>query len=68
MKYATDEEINTALESVSKNTEDCGSLTVLTTIKLLKEIRDLLKTPAGPWNKVYKTPTGNPQDIIGGDK
>ena len=67
MKYTTDEEINEALNAITKNTENCGELTVITTIKLLKEIRDLLQTPSGPWNKVHKTPTGNPNDIIGGN-
>ena len=68
MKYTTDEEIDKTIKSIQNNDENCGELTVLTTIKLLKEIRDLLQTPSGPWNKVHKTPTGNKDDVIGGIK
>ena len=39
----SDEEINKTLVAVSNNTEDCGTLVCVTTIQLLKEIRDLLK-------------------------
>ena len=68
MRYVTDEEVEKTIKSIQKNDEQCGELTCITTIKLLKEIRDLLKEPTPPFKKlkVHKTPTGNKDDIIVG--
>jgi len=70
MKYVTDKEIDKTIKDIKNQTEEGGEKAVTVMIKLLKEMRDLLKTPTPMWkkDKVHKVPTGNKDDVIVGGK